>query len=79
MKRGIRFVKRKTRHNPDKPQNNYGDWCQYAEEHNGHITCECGYGDTKICKGNRHNCVKTDYHKQAVLSDKQKIELSNQT
>lgn len=64
--------KNKPRHNPDKPQNRYGNWCPYAEEHNdGSIICE---GDTKICKGNRHNCIKTKYHKLASRSNKQKIE-----
>ena len=60
--------KDKPRHNPDKAQNNYGDWCQYAEEHEGKIYCEVGYGDTDSCKGNRHNCVKTKYHKLASQS-----------
>ncbi len=68
--------KNKPRKYPDKKQNKYGDWCQYAEEHNGSIICEGGYGDTNICKGNRHNCIKVKYHQMATLSDKQKNELS---
>jgi hypothetical protein len=67
--------KGKPRQDSNKPQNKYGDWCQYAEEYdNGSIHCECGYGDAKVCKGNRHNCIKTKYHKLAARSDQQKIE-----
>lgn len=66
--------KNKPRHNPDKPQNKYGDWCSYAEEHNGKLYCECGYGDASVCKGNRHNCIKVTYKKLACRSDKQKNE-----
>lgn len=68
--------KNKPRHNPDKNQNNYGDWCQWAEEYaDGSIYCEGGYGDGKICHGNRHNCIKTKYHRLASLSDNQKNNL----
>ena len=65
--------KRKPRHEPNKRQNRYGDWCQYAEISNDKLICEMGYGDTSICKGNRHNCVKTKYHELAARSDRQKI------
>jgi hypothetical protein len=72
--------KDKPRHNPDKPQNRYGDWCSYAEEHNdGSIHCECSYGDALICKGNRHNCIKVKYKKLACKSDIQKNESCNNT
>lgn len=57
--------KDKPRHNPDKPQNRYGNSCYYSEKRNDKIYCEGNFGDTKICKGNRHNCVKTKYHKIA--------------
>jgi O-succinylbenzoate synthase len=64
----------KPRHDPDKKQNKYGFWCQCAEEHDdGTITCEGNYGDTSICKGNPHNCVKTKYHRLASRSDRQKF------
>lgn len=69
--------KEKPRHEPHKPQNKYGDWCQYAETSKGNLICERGYGDTSICKGNRHNCVKTKYHKLACRSDKQKLNSEN--
>lgn len=64
----------KPRHNPDKAQNNYGSVCAYYEEHaNGMALCECNYGDIKVCKGNRHNCVKVKYKKLACRSDRQKL------
>ena len=66
--------KGKLRCNPDKKQNGYGNWCQYAEISNNKLICEMGYGDTSICKGNMHNCIKVKYRKLASRSDKQKIE-----
>lgn len=59
--------KNKPRHNPNKQQNQYGDWCPYADEIKGKIYCEGGgtYEDTLTCKGNRHNCVKVKYKKFA--------------
>lgn len=73
--------KGKPRHNPDKPQNKYGSFCPMVEEISGpdgiHLHCECGgkYSaqDVKVCKGNRHNCVKTYLHREASKSDVQKI------
>lgn len=68
--------KGKPHHDLDKPQNKYGDWCQWAEEFDdGTIYCEGGFGDGKVCKGNRHNCVKTKHRRVASMSDKQKNEL----
>ena len=67
--------KGKPRHNPDKPANKYGRWCPYFETYyNGKVGCEA-YLDIhdKIedmeCKGNRHNCVKVDYHRHAILKN----------
>lgn len=69
--------KNKQRHNLNKPQNQYGNWCSYAEKlKDGSLTCECGYGDANICKGDRHNCIKTKYHKLASMSDRQKNEMN---
>lgn len=73
--------KGKPRHNPDKPQNKYGAECSMVEEipqSDGtiHLHCEVlGIRDisTKVCKGNRHNCVKTYLHREASKSDARKI------
>lgn len=69
--------KGRPRHNPNKIQNKYGSKCPYAEKMpNGGIHCEAwlsGNPDTSVCKGNRHNCVKTLYHRQASRSDGKKI------
>lgn len=66
--------KGKSRLFPDKRQNKKGFWCGACDEINGKLHCEYGE-DASICKGNPHNCIKTLYHHQATLSDKQKIEL----
>ena len=69
---------KKPRHNPNKRQNRYGNFCPYYEETrtgSGFYTCEVGVGDVEICKGNRHNCVKVKYKKLACRSDKQKNEI----
>ena len=55
--------KNKPRHNPDKPQNNYGDFCQYFGE--------CTNEEQNVCKGNRHNCIQTELHRIASLSGEQ--------
>lgn len=65
--------KGKPRHHPEKRANQKGWWCQGCEEIDGKLYCEGGYGDTEICKGNPHNCIKTFYHAAASLSDKQKM------
>ena len=65
----------------DKPQNNYGSECNMVEEipmPDGTIYLHCehiGVRDinTKVCKGNRHNCYKATLHRAASRSDKQKI------
>lgn len=64
--------KGKPRHNPDKPANKYGKRCPYWEEYiNGTAGCEGSALSEKQlkCNGNRHNCVKVDYHKQAILKN----------
>ena len=70
--------KGKPRHNPDKPQNKYGSRCPYAEEMIwGGFHCEAwlsGNPDTYVCKGNRHNCIKTLYRRQASRSDGKKLQ-----
>ena len=72
--------KGKPRHNPDKPQNKYGAECPLLEEIscNGTVYLHCefmGIDDraTKICKGNRHNCLKAYLHREASKSDTRKI------
>ncbi len=74
--------KGKPRHNPNKYQNKYGGRCPLFESFtpdskNGAISlvhCECGsIEDAKVCKGNKHNCVKTYLHREASKSDAQKI------
>ena len=70
------MAKGKPRHNPNKPQNKYGDWCNACEEVNGELYCEVpSYGKkaAEICKGNPHNCCKVTYHKEAAKSDIRKI------
>lgn len=60
--------KGKARHNPDKPQNNYGKYCQAYDGY----TCHGGdCNDIRECKGNRHNCVKAFYHRAASRSNTQ--------
>lgn len=73
--------KGKPRHNPDKPQNKYGSFCPMVEEipqPDGSMYLRCEHfggnaNDIKVCKGNRHNCVKTYLHREASKSDVQKI------
>ena len=73
--------KGKPRHNPDKLQNKYGSFCPMVEEiyqpdDSIYLRCEhfCGNAnDIKVCKGNKHNCVKTFLHREASKSDAQKI------
>ena len=72
--------KGKPRHNPDKPQNNLGVQCGFAEfipsfNFDGQYTviyCRRGYS-TKNCHGNPHKCKKAWYRWQACRSDKRKI------
>lgn len=64
--------KGKPRHNPVKPQNRRGGFCQWYEEYSsGYAACERSYGDVKICKGNPHNCIKNYYHRLASRSNVQ--------
>ena len=67
------MTKGKPRHNPDKPQNNYGR-CPYYDGKQ----CEAGikYGNRnpiKICKGNRHNCVKVEYKVHAIYNSSRRL------
>lgn len=65
--------KNKPRHNPDKPQNKYGDFCQRYEEYS-YGGCYCVQGDSndaKVCGGNLHNCIKTKFKRAASRSDAQ--------
>lgn len=63
--------KGKPRHNPDKPQNKYGGFCQWFEKYeDGSSSCEALYGDAKVCKGNPHNCIKCKYKKLAICDTK---------
>ena len=61
--------KGKPRHNPEKPQNNYGGdgQCIWCDEVNGRLECEflCSFDVINICRGNRHNCCKVTYHQWA--------------
>lgn len=69
--RGDIVGKNKPRHNPNKPQNNYGSFCQWYEKYpNGTSSCEALIGDIKKCKGNPHNCIKCKYHKLAITDKK---------
>ena len=73
--------KNKPRWYPDKPQNNYGAECTMVEEipqSDGSVMLRCEHiggtqADIKVCKGNRHNCVKTYLHTEASKSDARKI------
>ena len=49
--------KGKPRHNPNKKQNNYDNWCSACDEIDGNLYCEAmqGTNATKICNGNPHN------------------------
>lgn len=62
--------KGKPRHDSNKPANQYGSRCPYYEEYiNGTCGCEVHpeiAGDKLKCGGNRHNCVKVQYQKQAI-------------
>jgi hypothetical protein len=65
--------KGKPRHDPDKPANQYGGRCWYFEEYiDGTCGCEVHpeiAGDKLKCGGNRHNCVKVEYQKQAIKKE----------
>lgn len=67
--------KNKPRWYPNKKQNKIGGICASCDVIDEKMFCEYG-DDTKICKGNPHNCIKTFYHKNASLSDNQKIEIN---
>ena len=62
--------KEKTRKYPKKRQNRWGRECLYFDERSQ--SCELLVADTKICKGNRHNCVKIKYKILATRSNRQK-------
>ena len=62
-------VKRKKRHNPNKKQNKYDEWCSYCDDIGDRLICMCGYS-TEKCQGNPHNCVKSQYHDAASIKTK---------
>lgn len=63
----------KPRKYPDKPQNNYPKVCsRYETYKNAPPYCHGGSSDdARICGGNPHNCIKTQYHRAASRSDAQ--------
>ncbi len=66
------MVKGKPRHNPDKPANNRGKHCPEYETMGDKCWCVAHPeidGKKLKCGGNRHNCVKVDYQKQAILKE----------
>jgi len=72
--------KGKPRHHPNKRQNTWGgDWtCPYCHDtnYNGDdvMICEHGYDKQGLpkCKGNRHNCCKVTYKKEAIIKQRHK-------
>lgn len=64
--------KGKPRHNPDKPQNKIGGWCQLYHDKYGDSCPHYYLGDVKVCQGNPHMCIKNFYRGLARLTDKQK-------
>ena len=72
--------KGKPRWYPNKPQNKYGGICPMVEEipqKDGTIYMRCEHicgrpEEIKVCKGNKHNCVKTYLHREASKSDARK-------
>ena len=63
--------KGKPRWYPEKKQNKYGSVCRNLDcvgESNEHCDLMPTM-DTKICKGNRHNCVKIKYKKLAIKQE----------
>ncbi len=64
--------KGKPRHNPDKPANKRGKHCPEYETMGDKCWCVAHpeiEGKKLKCGGNRHNCVKVDYQKQAILKE----------
>lgn len=64
--------KGKPRHNPDKRQNQiylyHGiDDCSYYD--NLSLECFKGTPEQVKCKGNRHCCVKVEYHLMAIKKE----------
>ena len=78
--------KGKPRWYPEKPQNNYGNFCTACDLIGGRKVCEAGQGtklfgfgqnvhDTDVCQGNPHNCIKLLYRRMAVLSNHKRLEI----
>lgn len=64
--------KGKPRHNPDKPANKRGSNCSKYETMSDKCWCVTHPeidGRKLKCGGNRYNCVKVDYQKQAILNE----------
>ena len=64
--------KGKPRHNPDKPANKRGKHCPEYETMGDKCWCVAHPeidGEELKCGGDRHNCVKVDYQKQAILEE----------
>jgi hypothetical protein len=64
--------KGKPRHNPDKPANKRSKHCPEYETMGDNCWCVAHPeidGKKLKCGGNRHNCVKVDYQKQAILKE----------
>lgn len=66
----------KQRHNPNKPQNKLRsspyELCGSYHEESNQRSAYCSYDGEKaasICKGNRHNCLKTHLHRIASMKD----------
>lgn len=57
--------KGKPRHNPQKRQNLMGMVCQFSDDIKEKTICAHGE-NTKVCKGNPHNCIKILYRKEAA-------------
>lgn len=72
-KEWLSIGKGKPRHNPDKKQNQLGEWCQCCDIIDGKLVCEMlgpSHLVTEVCKGNPHNCCKVTYRQWAGKSDK---------
>ena len=64
--------KGKPRHNTDKPANKRSKHCPEYETMGDKCWCVAHPeidGKKLKCGGNRHNCVKVDYQKQAILKE----------
>ena len=60
----------KGRHNPDKLQNTWGEYCPYYDDTVNGFICERGEDTTELCKGNPHSCIKNLYKREAIKRTK---------